>query len=62
MGLWCVMGFRFMKTKNPAALAAFVPLSFILGYQLDMAYGNKIERIAGEFLFICRCTYVCACC
>ena len=39
-----------MKTKNPAALVAFIPLSFIMGYQMDMVFGNKMERIVGEFL------------
>ena len=41
---------RFLKTKNPATLVALIPLSFIMGYQLDMAFGNKMERIAGKFL------------
>ena len=41
---------RFLKTKKPAALVALIPLSFIMGYQLDMAFGNKMERITGEFL------------
>ena len=40
-----------MRTKKPAALVPLLPLSFIMGYQLDMAFGNKMERITGEFQF-----------
>jgi len=47
MGYMCVC--RFMKTKNPGPLVVLVPLSFIMGYQLDMALGYKMERIIGEF-------------
>jgi len=39
-----------MKTKQAKPLIVLVPLSFILGYQLDMAFGNKMERIIGEFI------------
>ncbi|KXJ24040.1 plasminogen receptor (KT) [Exaiptasia diaphana] len=38
----------YMKTKNPAVIAPFLPLSFIVGYQADYAYGNKIDRIRDE--------------
>ena len=40
---------RFMRTKKPTALVTIIPLSFIMGYQLDMAFGNKMEKITGEF-------------
>ncbi|KAK3732588.1 hypothetical protein QZH41_016067, partial [Actinostola sp. cb2023] len=39
---------RYVKTKNPAIIAPFIPLSFIVGYQADYAYGNKVERIRDE--------------
>ncbi|XP_031568776.1 plasminogen receptor (KT)-like [Actinia tenebrosa] len=38
----------YMKTKNPSIIAPFLPLSFIVGYQADYVYGNKIERIRDE--------------
>lgn len=37
-----------MKTKKPATLIPILPLSFIVGYQADFAYGNKITRVQGE--------------
>ena len=42
---------RFIKTRRPVTIVALVPLSFIMGYQLDMAFGNKMERITGECLW-----------
>ena len=41
--------FRFMRSRRPAVLVPILPLSFIMGYQLDMAFGNKMERIVGEW-------------
>lgn len=32
-------------TKNPRLAAPLLPLTFILGYQYDLAYGGKVERI-----------------
>lgn len=29
---------------------AIVPLTFVLGYYADLAYGNKLHRIRGEWL------------
>ena len=37
-----------IKTKNPAVLSPLVPLSFMFGYQADLAVGNKMERILGK--------------
>lgn len=37
-----------IKSKNPAFLGPMVPLSFMFGYQADLALGNKMERIIGE--------------
>nr|CAD7198582.1 unnamed protein product [Timema douglasi] len=39
---------RFRRTRKPGVLAPLLPLSFIGGYQADMAYGNKLHRIRGE--------------
>ena len=41
-----------MKTKNPITVVALIPLSFIMGYQLDNVFGNKMERIVGEVLCV----------
>nr|CAD7589710.1 unnamed protein product [Timema genevievae] len=35
----------FRRTRKPGVLAPLLPLSFIGGYQADMAYGNKLHRI-----------------
>lgn len=34
--------------RNPAMLVPLIPLSFVLGYQYDMAKGNKMDRIIGK--------------
>ena len=39
-----------MKTKKPGALVPILPLTFIVGYQGDLAYGDKIKRVQGKFL------------
>lgn len=39
--------FRFQKTKRPGVLAPLIPLSFVLAYYADLAYGSKIHRIRG---------------
>nr|CAD7448943.1 unnamed protein product [Timema bartmani] len=44
--LGMIAGFR--RTRKPGVLAPLLPLSFIGGYQADMAYGNKLHRIRGE--------------
>ena len=38
---------RFMKSKKPAVLIPFLPLSFVVGYQADYVYGGKVSRIRG---------------
>lgn len=40
------------KTKRKAALFPFFPLTFIVGYQADLAYGSKMKRIRDEASFI----------
>ncbi|XP_031711342.1 plasminogen receptor (KT) [Anarrhichthys ocellatus] len=37
-----------LKRKKPLLLAPVVPLSFILAYQMDSAYGTLIYRLRGE--------------
>ena len=39
---------RFRSTRKPVTIAPLLPLTFIVGYQADMAYGNKINRIKSE--------------
>ncbi|XP_037288454.2 plasminogen receptor (KT) [Rhipicephalus microplus] len=39
-------GYR--KTKKPLILAPILPMTFILAYQGDLAYGSKLVRIKGE--------------
>jgi len=38
----------FSANKNPRFLVPLLPLTFIVGYQADMAYGNKMNRIKAE--------------
>ena len=38
---------RFIKNRNPAIIAPVLPFTFILGYQADLALGNKMHRIRG---------------
>lgn len=42
----------FAKTKHPGMIAPLVPLTFLVGYQADMAMGNKMERILSKFMLI----------
>ncbi|XP_008288355.1 plasminogen receptor (KT) [Stegastes partitus] len=37
-----------IKRKKPALLAPIVPLSFVVVYQMDSAYGTLIYRMRGE--------------
>lgn len=41
--------FRYKVTKRTTNLMAVVPLSFVLAYYADLAYGSKLHRIHGEF-------------
>merc|ERR1712142_1251561 len=38
----------FTRTKKPVAIAPLLPLTFIVGYQADLAYGSKVNRIRAE--------------
>ncbi|XP_033117521.1 plasminogen receptor (KT)-like [Anneissia japonica] len=35
----------FAKSKNPSVLVPSLPLTFIVGYQYDWAWGTKVHRI-----------------
>ncbi|XP_071386527.1 plasminogen receptor (KT) [Centroberyx affinis] len=37
-----------IKRKKPGLFVPVVPLSFVLAYQMDMAYGTLIYRMRGE--------------
>lgn len=37
-----------IKRKRPGMFAPVVPLSFILAYQMDLAYGTLVYRMKGE--------------
>ena len=52
--------YRFARTKKPNVLVPFLPLTFIVGYQAHLAYGNKIQRIRGIQLDFCLWVYLCA--
>lgn len=39
---------KFRRMKRPAILAPLVPMSFIIGYYADLAYGTKLHRINAE--------------
>lgn len=45
-GLGMIVGFA--KKRNPAVLAPLLPLTFVVGYQYDLALGNKMQRIKAE--------------
>ena len=36
------------RTKKPTAIAPLLPLTFLVGYQADLAYGSKVNRIKAE--------------
>ena len=38
----------FARTRKPVAIAPLLPLTFIVGYQADLAYGSKVNRIRAE--------------
>ena len=41
-----ITGFR--RSAKPGVLVPLLPLTFVLGYQVDLAYGSKLNRIRGE--------------
>eukprot|EP01004_Peranema_trichophorum_P000845 NODE_10956_length_482_cov_5.364903_g10302_i0.p1 GENE.NODE_10956_length_482_cov_5.364903_g10302_i0~~NODE_10956_length_482_cov_5.364903_g10302_i0.p1 ORF type:complete len:151 (+),score=24.22 NODE_10956_length_482_cov_5.364903_g10302_i0:40-453(+) len=46
VGTFGIIGFA--KTKKPHGIIPLLPLSFVLAYQYDFAYGNKLQRIREE--------------
>ena len=44
----CIHYIRFARTKHPLVIAPLIPLTFVVGYQADMAWGNKMERVIGK--------------
>lgn len=46
----CITGFK--KTKRPMPLVPLLPLTFVFGYQVDLCYGNKMDRIKRDALHI----------
>ncbi|KAK7017067.1 hypothetical protein SK128_006332, partial [Halocaridina rubra] len=42
-GLGMIAGYR--RTRKPGTLVPLLPLSFLLAYQADLAYGSKLNRI-----------------
>lgn len=62
---YCVstVGFigRFNRTKRPGTLAPIVPLTFIVAYYADLAYGTKVHRIIGSKLFTSSLTTIMVC-
>jgi len=38
----------YRATKKPTSFAAFLPLTFLFGYQVDLAYGTKLNRVKIE--------------
>ncbi|XP_043189508.1 plasminogen receptor (KT)-like isoform X4 [Amphibalanus amphitrite] len=43
------------RAKKPGLLIPFVPLTFIVAYQADLAYGTKLSRITAEADSILKC-------
>ncbi|KAJ8951447.1 hypothetical protein NQ318_006876 [Aromia moschata] len=43
---WVITSYRYKR--KPIYFAPLVPLSFVLAYQADLAYGNKLHRIIVE--------------
>ncbi len=39
-----------IKSGHPAVFGPMIPLTFMVGYQADLAVGNKMERILGTVL------------
>ena len=41
---------RAMVRKQPWIMGPLVPLTFVVAYQADLAYGNKMQRVVGQSL------------
>lgn len=42
------MYYSAMARKQPWMMGPLVPLGFVVAYQADLVYGNKMQRIIGE--------------
>ena len=53
---------RFAKSRHPMTIIPLVPLTFLVGYQADLTWGNKMERVIGKQKYThCVCVCVCVC-
>ncbi|XP_045468344.1 plasminogen receptor (KT) [Harmonia axyridis] len=43
---WSALGYRYKR--NVSVFAPLIPLSFLMAYQTDLAYGTKLHRIIVE--------------
>ncbi|KAH8418897.1 hypothetical protein KR222_001019 [Zaprionus bogoriensis] len=41
-------GSYYMRVKRPTVLTPLLPLTFVMGYYTDWAYGSKLHRIQAE--------------
>ena len=47
---------RYLRSGRAWLMVPLVPLTFVVGYQLDMAFGNKMDRVIGKIMCVCSCT------
>lgn len=40
----------YQRVKRASVLAPLLPLTFVMGYYTDWAYGSKLHRIQGEYM------------
>lgn len=48
----------YQRTRRPVTLVPMVPLSFVMGYYADLAYGSKIHRIKGMYYVYTKYTII----
>lgn len=51
----------YQRTRRPVTLLPMVPLSFVMGYYADLAYGSKIHRIKGVYICMYMHVYISMC-
>ncbi|KAK2179852.1 hypothetical protein NP493_469g01043 [Ridgeia piscesae] len=44
----CAMIAGFKRSGKPTAFVPLIPFTFVVGYQADLAHGNKMERIRAK--------------
>ena len=42
------LSMSYRRTRKPGFLMPIIPLTFVLAYQADLAYGTKLQRIRAE--------------